>query len=160
MRAFACAPALAMALALAAGCGTEPERTAAQASAPLPAAGSAADRSRTTQSAVPGQAVQSPAPAVTAPADGRTEVSRDQHRILTEQCRYADSARLRTQCLAAVERDYRVGRENRDLDCRTYSGVTVCGRLVLSERERRCVREWVAGGLTPRRAEVECYVFA
>ncbi|MBG0815506.1 hypothetical protein HS045_15125 [Planomonospora sp. ID82291] len=87
-------------------------------------------------------------------------MSPDQHRVLTGQCRYADSAGLREKCLAEVRRGYRVGRENRDLDCRTYSGVTVCGRLLLSDRERRCVEKWVTGGLTRRRAEVECYVFS
>ncbi|MFC4060628.1 hypothetical protein ACFOWE_20180 [Planomonospora corallina] len=158
MRAFACA--LALALSVVAGCGAEPERTAAQAPAPFSAAGTAVSRSQTP---APDQATaRSPAPdqATAQAPDGRIEVSREQHRILTGQCRYADSASLREECLAAAEREYRVGRENRDLDCRTYSGVTVCGRLLLSDREQQCVREAETGGQARRRAEVECYVFA
>ncbi|WP_344975263.1 hypothetical protein [Streptosporangium fragile] len=84
-------------------------------------------------------------------------MSPDQYRILTDQCRYADTARLREECRSAVEREYRVGKENPALDCRRYSGTSVCGPLPLSERERRCVADAVAAGTTPRRAEVECY---
>ncbi|MEV4107477.1 hypothetical protein [Nonomuraea sp. NPDC049695] len=53
-----------------------------------------------------------------------------------------------------------MGRVDRKLDCRTYSGVTVCGTLKLSEEERECLRDSTAKGLTFRRAEVECYAFA
>ncbi|MBG0832422.1 hypothetical protein HS041_32470 [Planomonospora sp. ID67723] len=86
------------------------------------------------------------------------EVSPAQHRVLTGQCRYADTERLRGECRSAVERDYRVGKANPSLDCRTYSGISVCGTLLLSERERRCAEDAVAAGLESRRAEVECYV--
>ncbi|GIH92314.1 hypothetical protein Psi01_29440 [Planobispora siamensis] len=88
------------------------------------------------------------------------EVSGEQYRILTGQCRYADTAELRERCARDVGRDYRVGERDDALDCRTYSGVSVCGPLPLSERERQCVTEAVAGGMTARRAEVECYVFS
>ncbi|GGK83683.1 hypothetical protein Sme01_17770 [Sphaerisporangium melleum] len=91
--------------------------------------------------------------------DDRRQVSAQQYRILTRQCRYADTAQARSDCRAEVQRDYRIGERAPDLDCRTYSGVTVCGKLKLSERERRCVRDSVAKGLTYRRAEVECYAF-
>jgi len=42
---------------------------------------------------------------------------------------------------------------------RAYSGVSVCGVLELSAPQRSCVEESVGGGLTRRRAEVECYAF-
>ncbi|GII00785.1 hypothetical protein [Planobispora takensis] len=104
---------------------------------------------------------RAPAAAVaTGESRALVEVSGEQYRILTGQCRYADTAGLRERCTHAVGRDYRVGERNDALDCRTYSGVGVCGPLPLSERERRCVTEAVAGGQTARRAEVECYVFS
>nr|BFE82814.1 hypothetical protein GCM10020093_054150 [Planobispora longispora] len=81
-----------------------------------------------------------------------------QYRVLLDQCRYADTAELRERCRSAAERGYRVGKENPSLDCRTYSGVSVCGTLPLSERERECAGTAAAGGLPSRRAEVECYV--
>ncbi|MFJ2031838.1 hypothetical protein [Streptosporangium sp. NPDC087985] len=89
----------------------------------------------------------------------KTPVGRDQYRILLNQCRYADSARLRSECRAAVRNTYRIGRENPNLDCRTYSGVTVCGELMLSKRQAACVQHSVGEGLSPRRSEVECYAF-
>ncbi|MGV9774859.1 hypothetical protein [Streptosporangium sp. NPDC003464] len=91
--------------------------------------------------------------------DGSTPVGPDQYQALMDQCRYADSARLQSECRSAVERNYRIGRENSDLDCRTYSGVTVCGELSLSKREAACVQHSVEAGLTERRSEVECYAF-
>jgi hypothetical protein len=89
--------------------------------------------------------------------DEGTPVGRDQYRILMNQCRYADTEQLRSQCRSAVENDYRIGAENSNLDCRTYSGVTVCGDLMLSKREAACVQHSVTAGLTERRSEVECY---
>ncbi|MEU8266345.1 hypothetical protein AB0B89_04195 [Sphaerisporangium sp. NPDC049002] len=97
----------------------------------------------------------------TAQAAARTTVSKAQYKILYHQCRYANTKRLRRQCRADVRRNYRIGRWNPDLDCRTYSGITVCGKLKLSRRERRCVVRSVRDeGLSRRRAEVECYAFA
>ncbi|MDF2706861.1 hypothetical protein AB0C18_13170 [Nonomuraea muscovyensis] len=86
------------------------------------------------------------------------EVSERQYRILLAQCRHADAPAVRTRCRASVRASYRVGRADPTLDCRTYSGVTVCGVLPLSEAERACIDDSVAGGLSYRRAEVECYV--
>jgi hypothetical protein len=42
-------------------------------------------------------------------------------------------------------------------DCRTYSGVKVCGELKLTGKQRQCVQKEVRLGITERRAEVECY---
>lgn len=89
-----------------------------------------------------------------------TTVSEEQYETLLDQCRYADTAALRAECRAMVRARYRVGEENPSLDCRTYSGVTVCGELELGPAERRCVKEAVGGGLNHRRAEVECYAFS
>ncbi|MBB4936918.1 hypothetical protein FHR32_001223 [Streptosporangium album] len=89
----------------------------------------------------------------------KTPVGRDQYQVLLNQCRYADSARLRSECRAVVRDTYRVDGENSALDCRTYSGVTVCGELTLSKREAACVQHSVEEGLTRRRSEVECYAF-
>ncbi|WP_250563078.1 hypothetical protein [Sphaerisporangium fuscum] len=94
-----------------------------------------------------------------ATAKRRTTVSRNQYNILINQCRYANSVTLRKKCRAYVRKHYRIGKWNPDLDCRTYSGITVCGKLMLSRRERRCVTLMVRAGLTRRRAEVECYAF-
>ncbi|MFF4774486.1 hypothetical protein [Microtetraspora fusca] len=90
---------------------------------------------------------------------GKEQVSRGQYRILINQCRYADTKAARQKCRAKVRRTYTIGAANPNLDCRTYSSVTVCGRLTLSPRQRACVRESVKSGLTFRRAEVECYAF-
>jgi hypothetical protein len=90
---------------------------------------------------------------------GRPEVSAEQYEIMFGQCRYAETAALRAECRTMVEQTYMIGRTNPGLDCRTYSGVTVCGELVLSARQRQCVRQAVDAGLGPRRAEVECYAF-
>ncbi len=87
------------------------------------------------------------------------EVSRDQYRILFSQCRYADTAGARTRCRSDVVANYWIGEASPELDCRTFSSVTVCGDLPLSEKELRCAKDSVDGGMTYRRAEVECYVF-
>lgn len=93
-------------------------------------------------------------------ADGRTYVSREQYRVLLAQCRYADTPAMRADCRTRTRQRYAVGtRPLESLDCRTYSGVTVCGELTLSVREQNCVRQAVDRGLTFRRAEVECYAF-
>ncbi|MBB5777611.1 hypothetical protein ACFPOI_05665 [Nonomuraea angiospora] len=85
------------------------------------------------------------------------EVSQQQYDTLISQCRYADQGKAK--CREAVKEMYRIGKYDKTLDCRTYSGVTVCGTLKLSKAERQCVRESVSAGLTYRRAEVECYAF-
>jgi hypothetical protein len=87
------------------------------------------------------------------------EVSRDQYRTLYSQCQYADTADARTRCRSDVVANYWIGKASPELDCRTFSSVTVCGDLALSEKELRCVKNSVAGGMTYRRAEVECYAF-
>ncbi|GAA3826321.1 hypothetical protein GCM10022226_53830 [Sphaerisporangium flaviroseum] len=94
-----------------------------------------------------------------AQAARKTTVSMWQYRTMVRQCRYANTPLLRRHCRDAVRRHYRVGRRNIYLDCRTYSGISVCGRLVLTKRERRCVTRLVREGLSRRRAEVECYAF-
>lgn len=87
------------------------------------------------------------------------EVSRDQYRILVSQCQYANTADARTQCRSDVVADYWIGNASPELDCRTFSSVTVCGDLPLSDKELRCVKDSVDNGMTYRRSEVECYVF-
>ncbi|MFI7638906.1 hypothetical protein [Nonomuraea sp. NPDC049400] len=89
---------------------------------------------------------------------GQQEVSQQQYDTLISQCRYANTGKAR--CRSAVREIYRVGRINNKLDCRTYSGVTVCGTLKLSRAEQQCLRDSTARGLLFRRAEVECYAFA
>ncbi|MER7506484.1 hypothetical protein AB0L05_36715 [Nonomuraea pusilla] len=89
----------------------------------------------------------------------RREVSKEQYATLLGQCRYADTQSAREQCRTNVRETYRIGRTDRELDCRTYSGVTVCGTLTLGTSERACVQDSVSKGLTHRRAEVECYVY-
>jgi len=42
-------------------------------------------------------------------------------------------------------------------DCRTYSGVKVCGELKLNAQQKQCVQKEVRLGITERRAEVECF---
>ncbi|MCP2346503.1 hypothetical protein [Nonomuraea roseoviolacea] len=93
-----------------------------------------------------------------ADGDGQ-DVSRRQYQILLHQCSYANTAAARTSCRADVRQTYRIGAANPSLDCRTYSGVTVCGKLTLSPSERACVRNSVAQGISYRRSEVECYAF-
>jgi hypothetical protein len=83
------------------------------------------------------------------------EVSQEQYDILIAQCRYADKGAAK--CRAAVKARYRVGMASTELDCRTYSGVTVCGPLRLSRDERQCAQDSIDKGLSVRRAEVECY---
>jgi hypothetical protein len=85
------------------------------------------------------------------------EVSKQQYRTLTAQCQYADTGTLRAKCRRAVKMNYRIGKRNSSLDCRTYSGVTVCGELLLSDTERACIDKKTKQGLSYRRAEVECY---
>ncbi|MEU8173318.1 hypothetical protein AB0C14_10615 [Microbispora hainanensis] len=104
-----------------------------------------------------GSAPQAPAP----PKGGaqRQEVSQEQYDILIGQCRYAKTKEARQRCRTQAREQYRVGSFNEALDCRTYSGVSVCGVLELSDAQRACVEESVGGGLTRRRAEVECYAF-
>ncbi|WP_250563325.1 hypothetical protein [Sphaerisporangium fuscum] len=92
--------------------------------------------------------------------EGKQSVSEEQYRILMRQCRYADTDRARRECRAEVRTKYEIGKASTTLDCRTYSGVTVCGVLKLSVRQRQCVDKSVQGGLTYRRAEVECYAFS
>ncbi|MEV5740157.1 hypothetical protein AB0L30_08880 [Microbispora rosea] len=89
----------------------------------------------------------------------RQEVSQRQYDILVGQCRYAKTPEARDRCRTQVREQYKVGTFNPALDCRTYSGVSVCGILELSAAQRACVQESVGGGLTRRRAEVECYAF-
>ncbi|MFB4278975.1 MULTISPECIES: hypothetical protein [unclassified Nonomuraea] len=98
--------------------------------------------------------------ATAAAGDGidQHEVSQEQYDTLIAQCRYADTGKAK--CRAAVREMYRVGRTDRSLDCRSYSGVTVCGTLRLSRSERACVRDSEAQGLPFRRAEVECYALS
>jgi hypothetical protein len=91
--------------------------------------------------------------------DQKQSVSDDQYRILIRQCKYADTAEARKKCRTDVANKYEIGKESAFLDCRTYSGATVCGVLKLSEREQQCVKQYVDNGLSSRRAEVECYVF-
>ncbi|GAA3614299.1 hypothetical protein GCM10022419_119300 [Nonomuraea rosea] len=95
--------------------------------------------------------------ATAASGDGmdQHEVSKEQYATLTAQCRYADTGKAR--CRSAVRELYRIGRTDRTLDCRTYSGVTVCGTLRLSKSERKCAQDSTDKGLPFRRAEVECY---
>ncbi|MER5622785.1 hypothetical protein ABT061_17270 [Streptosporangium sp. NPDC002544] len=88
---------------------------------------------------------------------GKQQVSREQYRILLNQCRYADTSAARRECRAEVRRTYTIGARNPGLDCRTYSSITVCGELKLSKSEKQCVQDSVRGGLTYRRSEVECY---
>ncbi|MGW3342588.1 hypothetical protein ACWDA3_04745 [Nonomuraea rubra] len=98
--------------------------------------------------------------ATAAAGDGmdQHEVSQEQYDTLIAQCRYADTGKAK--CRAAVKRMYRVGQADPSLDCRTYSGVTVCGTLKLSKAERRCTRDSTAQGVPFRRAEVECYALS
>ncbi|MFI6789926.1 hypothetical protein ACIBG4_21645 [Nonomuraea sp. NPDC050383] len=90
--------------------------------------------------------------------DGQNVSSR-QYRILLRQCSYANTPGARARCRSNVRATYRIGAADPSLDCRTYSGVTVCGKLMLSPSERSCVTDSVAQGLSYRRSEVECYVF-
>ncbi|MEV0622365.1 hypothetical protein AB0I81_54245 [Nonomuraea sp. NPDC050404] len=95
--------------------------------------------------------------ATAAAGDGmqQHEVSQEQYDTLIAQCRYADTGK--GKCRAAVREMYRVGKSDSTLDCRTYSGVSVCGTLRLSKTERACTRDSQAAGIPFRRAEVECY---
>ncbi|SEG61833.1 hypothetical protein SAMN05444920_103502 [Nonomuraea solani] len=107
--------------------------------------------------AVVGLVVMAMSGATAAAGDGidQHEVSQEQYQILIAQCRYADTGKAK--CRAAVEEMYRVGKTDSKLDCRSYSGVTVCGTLKLSKAERSCTRDSTKQGLPFRRAEVECY---
>ncbi|GAA4056554.1 hypothetical protein [Actinomadura miaoliensis] len=90
---------------------------------------------------------------------GKEPVSREQYRTLINQCRYAETKAARQDCRAEARKTYTIGAWNPTLNCRTYSSVTVCGRLHLSDRQRACVRDFVQRGLTYDRSEVECYAF-
>jgi len=90
---------------------------------------------------------------------GKEPVSREQYRTLINQCRYAGTEAARRNCRAEVRKTYKIGTWNSALNCRTYSSVTVCGKLNLSDHQRACVRDFVRRGLTYNRAEVECYAF-
>ncbi|MGP3954365.1 hypothetical protein ACTWPT_00100 [Nonomuraea sp. 3N208] len=109
--------------------------------------------------AVAGLVVVAALGGTTAAGDGmeQHEVSQEQYDTLMGQCRYANTARARTQCRADVKAMYRVGETDPTLDCRTYSGVSVCGTLKLSRAERQCTKDSTDQGLPFRRAEVECY---
>ncbi|TMR10138.1 hypothetical protein ETD86_40760 [Nonomuraea turkmeniaca] len=98
----------------------------------------------------------------TAAGDGfeQHEVSQEQYQTLLGQCRYADTAQARTQCRRHVKATYRIGRTDTTLDCRTFTGVTVCGTLKLSKAERQCTKDSTDQGLSYRRAEVECYALS
>jgi hypothetical protein len=99
------------------------------------------------------------APPQTSPAapPGRS-VSEEQYRVLVGQCSYVKTAPGRDACRSAVRATYHVGEASDSLDCRTYSGVTVCGELHLTDSQTQCVRHSVLSGLPFRRSEVECYV--
>ncbi|MER7363232.1 hypothetical protein [Nonomuraea wenchangensis] len=99
-------------------------------------------------------------PAAAGDGMSQQEVSREQYQVLVSQCRYADTAKARARCRAEVVELYRIGRTDKSLDCRTYSGITVCGKLRLSKSERQCVRHSVEQGVPYRRAEVECYALS
>ncbi|MEU6721476.1 hypothetical protein ABZ897_59400 [Nonomuraea sp. NPDC046802] len=86
------------------------------------------------------------------------EVSQDQFDILIAQCRY--SALGKAKCRATVRETYRIGKADPSLDCRTYSGISVCGTLTLSKAQRACTRNSTEHGISFRRAEVECYALA
>ncbi|MBF8191888.1 hypothetical protein ITP53_40660 [Nonomuraea sp. K274] len=86
------------------------------------------------------------------------EVSQEQYDTLIAQCRFADVGKAK--CRSAVKELYRVGKADETLDCRTYSGVSVCGTLRLSRAERQCTRDSTDRGLSFRRAEVECYALS
>ncbi|TMR99603.1 hypothetical protein EJK15_06550 [Nonomuraea basaltis] len=96
----------------------------------------------------------------TAAGDGfeQHEVSKEQYQTLIAQCRYANTGKARAECRAEVRARYRIGKTDTTLDCRTYSGISVCGTLKLSRAERECTQDSTDQGLSFRRAEVECYV--
>ncbi|WP_237105989.1 hypothetical protein [Nonomuraea sp. MG754425] len=111
--------------------------------------------------AVAGLLVVMAIPGATAAAgDGmeRHEVSQEQYDTLIAQCRFSDLGKAK--CRAAVKRMYRIGQADLTLDCRTYSGITVCGTLQLSKSERSCIRHSEQEGIPFRRAEVECYALS
>ena len=123
-----------------------------------------------------------------ADGDDHQQVSKAQFEILYNQCKYADTPKARESCRSRVKHTYRIGHRarlharprdqpahrdrhrqrqrhlrcvpaGRNLDCRTYVGVTICGELKLNKDERECVEDSVKKGLGYRRAEVECYVY-
>jgi hypothetical protein len=94
-----------------------------------------------------------------ADGDDHQQVSKAQFEILYNQCKYADTPKARESCRSRVKHTYRIGHRDRNLDCRTYVGVTICGELKLNKDERECVEDSVKKGLGYRRAEVECYVY-
>lgn len=112
-----------------------------------------------TGTSTPTGGIPAPQPAAETTTKMRRQVSEAQYQILFSQCRYADTRAARRQCRTDVAQRYTVGKYDPTLDCRTYSGISVCGELKLSARERACVRSSVRDGITHRRAEVECYAF-
>lgn len=88
----------------------------------------------------------------------RQSVSEDQYQVLIGQCRYIKTAGVRDACRSKVRDKYEIGEASETLDCRTYSGVTVCGELDLTATQKKCVQHSVDSGLSYRRSEVECYV--
>ncbi|MCW2888949.1 MAG: hypothetical protein QOE54_6906 [Streptosporangiaceae bacterium] len=88
----------------------------------------------------------------------KPSVSREQYQTMINQCRYVNSVTGRHKCEERVKSSYRIGHKpNPNLDCRTYSSISVCGKLLLSPDQLDCVRDSVRSGLTRRRSEVECY---
>jgi len=45
-------------------------------------------------------------------------------------------------------------------NCRTYSSVSVCGKLDLNEKQRQCVTDSTRLGMSESRAQVECHTFS
>lgn len=112
-----------------------------------------------TGTSTPTGGIPAPQPATETAAEVRRQVSEAQYQILFGQCGYAETQAARRRCREEVAQRYTVGKHDPTLDCRTYSGITVCGELKLSAREQACVRDAVRDGMTHRRAEVECYAF-
>ncbi|MFI7697846.1 hypothetical protein [Nonomuraea sp. NPDC049480] len=112
--------------------------------------------------AVAGLVVVAAFGATTASGDGfeQHEVSMEQYQTLLAQCRYANTGKARAECRAEVKQRYRIGKADASLDCRTYSGISVCGTLKLSRSERQCTQDSTDKGLPFRRAEVECYALS
>ncbi|MBW8485161.1 MMPL family transporter [Actinomadura parmotrematis] len=92
-----------------------------------------------------------------APGPGKAQVSQEQYRTLAGQCRYAEKPRA---CRDAVGKKYRVGKADAELACRAYGGVTLCGTLGLSAKEKTCADKAVRAGMARARAEAECYLYS
>lgn len=91
---------------------------------------------------------QAPTPPEGWPEGGveRQEVSQEQYGVLIGQCRYPKTGQARERCRTQVRAKYVVGAFNPALDCRTYSGISVCGTLELSAAQRRAWRSRRAAG--------------